>query len=290
MTKPRQAEAATACRADRQQFLAEGYVVVKDAIDTALLRTINREIAELFSIQLRRLRLPIDPDDSREAFTNNAVRLLRADVPTYISTARLTQNLPSVHRLLICETILRLAGDLGIELPVISTRPSIHFMTGDLKIPDGYHKTPAHQEWRSMQGSLDSIVFWVPTTPVSAKSNPMEFVPKSHLLGLLDTVEHIMTPAVSDPRIADDKFIPIPAEPGDVIFFSSFMVHRTSDEDDGLVRIALSGRFNNAKEKTYVDHGYPTPYKYSYRTDLIHEGFPTLSDLATIFPGAAPGR
>ena len=281
---------SAAINADRARFLAEGYVVVKGAIDTAILDSINREIAELFAIQLRRLGQPVDAGVSREAFKNNAVRLLRADVPAYISTARLTQNLPSVHRLLICDTVIKLSRDLGVELPVISTRPSIHFMTGDLKIPNGYHRSPAHQDWRSMQGSLDSLVFWIPTTPVKKNSNPMEFVPRSHLLGLLDTVEHIQTPTVSDPRTTDDKFIPIPVEPGDIIFFSSFMVHRTSEEDDGLVRIALSGRFNNAKEKTYVEHGYPTPYKYSYQTDLIYEGFPTLADLAAVFPGAAPTK
>jgi phytanoyl-CoA hydroxylase len=288
MIQTRQAsEAVPASLANRNQFLVNGYVVVKGAIETALLTTINTEIAELFTIQLRRLRLQVDAGDSQEAFTNNAVRLLRADVPTYINTARLTQYLPSVHRLLTCDTIIGLAEALGIELPVISTRPSISFMSGELKVPNGYHKTPPHQEWRSMQGSLDSIVFWVPTTAVSEKSNPMEFVPKSHLLGLLDTVEHIMTPAVNDPRIIDDDYIPIPAMPGDVVCFSSFMVHRTSEQDDGLVRIALSCRFNNAKEKTYIEHGYPTPYKYSYRTDLIYEGFPTLSDVAAIFPAAA---
>ena len=169
---------------------------------------------------------------------------------------------------------------------MISTRPSIDFMTGDLKIPDGYHKSPAHQDWRSMQGSLDSIVFWLPTTPVSKRSNPLEVVPKSHLLGLLNTVEHIMTPAVSDPRITEERYVPIEVEPGDVIFFSSFLVHRTGEQDDGLVRIALSARFNNAREKTYVEHGYPTPYKYSYRTDLIFENFPSRVELATIFPAA----
>jgi hypothetical protein len=197
------------------------------------------------------------------------VRLLKADIPTYISTARLTQNLPSVHRLLICETIIDLARTLGVEFPVISTRPSIHFMTGDLKIPNGYHKSPPHQDWRSMQGSLDSLVFWMPTTMVTETSNPMEFVPGSHLLGLLDTVENIMTPTVSDPRITEDRYVPIPVRPGDV-----------------MVRIALSGRFNNAMEKTYVEHGYPTPYKYSYQTNLIYEGFPTTTDLAAIFPAA----
>jgi ectoine hydroxylase-related dioxygenase (phytanoyl-CoA dioxygenase family) len=272
--------------ADREHYLGEGYVVVKGAIDAAILDAINQEIAELFAIQLRRLGLTVDVGGSREAFKNNAVRLMRADVPVYISTARLTQSLPSVNRLLICDTIIELVRQLGVEMPIISTRASIHFMTGDLKIPNGYHRSPAHQDWRSMQGSLDSIVYWMPTTPVSARSNPIEFVPRSHLFGLLDTVEHIQTPTVSDPRISDDKYIPIPVDPGDIIFFSSFMVHRTSEDDDGLVRIALSGRFNNAKEKTYVAHGYPTPYKYSYQTNLIHEGFPTLGDVAEIFPAA----
>jgi phytanoyl-CoA hydroxylase len=271
----------------RQQYLADGYVVARGILDRAMLYSINREISELFAIQLRRLNLPVESGDSREAFKNNAVQLLKVDVPTYISTARLTQNLPSVHRLLICDAILNFSRQLGVALPVISTRPSIHLMTADLRIPNGYHKSPAHQDWRSMQGSLDSIVFWLPTTPVSIRSNPLEVVPKSHLLGLLDTVEHIMTPTVSDARITEKSYVPIAVEPGDAIFFSSFLVHRTSEQDDGLVRIALSGRFNNAQEKTYVDHGYPTPYKYSYRTDLIFENFPSLADVATIFPAAS---
>jgi phytanoyl-CoA hydroxylase len=270
----------------RQQYLADGYVVARGILDRAALASINRELADLFAIQLRRLNQPVDTGDSREAFKSNAVRLLKTDVPTYIATARLTQDLPSVHRLLISEPILNFSRQLGVALPVISTKPSIHYMTGDLKIPNGYHKSPPHQDWRSMQGSLDSVVFWLPLTPVSTRSNPLEVVPKSHLLGLLNTVEHVMTPTVSDGRITEDSYVSIAVEPGDVIFFSSFLVHRTSELDDGLVRIALSGRFNNAEEKTYVAHGYPTPYKYSYRTDLIYQGFPSLVELAMIFPAA----
>jgi hypothetical protein len=167
--------------ADRVRYLAEGYVVVRSVIDTAILASINREIGELFAIQLRSLGQPVDAGDSREAFKNNAARLLKADIPTYISTARLTQHLPSVHRLLACDTVIGLVRELGLELPVICTRPTIAFMTGDLKIPNGYHRFPAHQEWSSLQGSLDGIVLWIPTTPVKECSNPIEFVPKSHL-------------------------------------------------------------------------------------------------------------
>ena len=238
---------------------------------------------ELFNIQLRRLGLSVDPGKSREAFRNNAVRLRKADIPTFISTARLTQMLPSVHRLLICDPILDLARDLGVAFPVIATRPSIHFITEDLTIPNVFQGSPPHQDWRSIQGSLDSIVLWLPTTSVSVMASALEVVPKSHVLGLLNTVEQIMTSGVSDLRITEESYVPIPVEPGDIIIFSSFLVHRTSDQDDGLVRIALSGRFNNALEENYVSHGYPTPYKYSYRSDLMFEDFPTLADLAKIF-------
>lgn len=274
----------------RDQYLTEGYFVGRNLVPADVLRTINREISELFAMQLSRLGLPVAPGESREAFLNNAKALLQADITTYISTARITQMLPSVHRLLISEPIMKFVSELGISFPVISTKASIHIMSDDLKIPNGYHKTPPHQDWRSIQGSLDCIVLWLPTTPVSSRSHPLEVAPRSHLYGLLPTAEHVMTPTVHDPRISPDMFVPVPVEPGDVIAFSSFMVHRTGEQGDGLVRTAVSGRFNNAAEPTFVAHGYPTPYSYSYRKNLMFENFPTDDDLEKVFPAVREVR
>jgi phytanoyl-CoA hydroxylase len=288
MNKPARLEAsATRPRADRGAFLRDGFVVVRGVLDPAELSAINAEMGELFILQLRRLGLPVDGGRSREAFQANAARLLACDVETYISTARLTQMSPAAHRLMASEPIINLVRDLGVGFPVVSTRLSNHIMSEVLRIPGGYHKSPPHQDWRSMQGSLDAIVLWVPTTLVTESSYPLEVVPRSHLLGLLDTVEHIMTPTVSDPRITEDSFQPLAVQPGDVVAFSSFLVHRTGERGDGLVRIAFSTRFNNAEEPTYVQRGYPTPYKYSYRTDLMTPDFPQPGDIARIFPDAA---
>jgi phytanoyl-CoA hydroxylase len=288
MTKPLRAEPPVSRpQADRDAFLRDGFVVVRGVLDPNELDAINAEMAELFALQLRRLGLPVDGGGSRAAWLANAARLLAVDVEAYISTARLTQMVPSAHRLMVSEPILNVARDLGVSVPVISTRLSNHIMSDALRIPGGYHKSPPHQDWRSMQGSLDSIVLWVPTTPVTEASHPLQVVPRSHLLGLLDTVEHIMTPTVSDPRITEDQFLSLPMQPGDVVAFSSFMVHRTGETGDGQVRIAFSTRFNNAAEPTYIEHGYPTPYKYSYRTDLMVPDFPTPRDIAAIFPDAA---
>ncbi len=268
----------------RKEYATEGYAVIRGYLDAGALAVINEQMAQLFRIQVDRLGLDADRGKTREALRKNALTLLQNDVPAYIATARITQELPSVHRLLVSEPVVDLAKSIGLEFPVISTKASIHIMADDLKVPGGYHKSPAHQDWRSIQGSLDNVVLWIPTTPVGAQSSPLEVVPQSHLLGLLDTVEHIMTPTVADERITDASFVSVaPVEPGDVIVFSSLLVHRTGRGGDGSVRIALSTRFNNALEKTYVQRGYPTAYKYSYRLDLMMPDFPSADDVSSAF-------
>lgn len=288
MNKPVRIDAPATAQpfVDRDAFLAEGYTIVRGVLDPTALAALNAEMGELFAIQLRRLGLAVDQGDTRDAFQSNAARLLAADVPTYISTARMTQMLPRAHTLMADPAILAVVRALGVTVPVLSTRLSNHIMSEALRIPGGYHKSPPHQDWRSMQGSLDSVVLWVPTTPVTETTHPLEVVPKSHLLGLLGTIDHIMTPAVSDPRITEDSYVGLSLNPGDLVVFSSFLVHRTGETGDGRVRIAFSTRFNNAAEPTYVEHGYPTPYKYSYQTDMIVPDFPKAADLRRIFPGA----
>jgi phytanoyl-CoA hydroxylase len=266
-----------------EELKRSGFTVGRGCVPREPLFAINAEIEALYILQLRRLGLPVNESGSRGSLYENAMRLLNADLAAYINTSRLTQDLPSVHRLLVSESIVDIVRALGITFPVISTKASIHLMADELKVPNGYHKTPPHQDWRSTQGSLDSLVLWIPTTRVTASSNPLQVVPGSHRLGLLPTVDHIMTPMVSDERISDASFVSIEVEPGDLIAFSTLLVHRTGDEGDGLVRIALSTRFNNAAEGTFVERGFPTPYKYSYRLDLMTPEFPKVSDVERIF-------
>ena len=110
-------------------------------------------------------------------------------------------------------------------------------------------------------------------------------VPGSHRLGLLDTVPHPATPMVHDARITDDAFRPLLMARGDVAVLSGFLVHRTGERGDARVRVALSLRYNNADEPSFVARGYPSPYSYSYQLELITEGFPKADDIRRVFPG-----
>jgi phytanoyl-CoA hydroxylase len=268
---------------NRTEYRREGVCVLRAYLELDLLESIKREIAELFAIQAEYLGLPVARGFDRTSFRTNALGVLRADVQRYIAAARVTQDLPSVHRLLVSEPVVELARFLGVRFPLISTKASVHLMDDELKIPNGYHKSPAHQDWRSIQGSLDNVVLWIPSTPVRGGVNGIEVIRGSHLLGLLETSEHIMTPTVTDARLGDERYEPIDVEPGDVIAFSSFLVHRTAEKGDGLVRVAVSTRFTNAAEPTFVERGFPTPYKYSYQRDLITPNFPPTELVTDIF-------
>lgn len=195
--------------------------------------------------------------------------LLKRDVPRYIATARETQNLPSVHRLLSSKRIISLAQRFGVKAPVIGAKASVHIMADNLVVPGGYHRAPPHQEWRALQGSLDSLVIWIPLGHVHG--NGLEVIPGSHLYGLVPTQPHPMTPEVVNPEMFG-KWESLYLDVGDAVAFSSFLIHRTA-VGPGL-RIAISIRFNNAAESTFIDRGYPTPYKTIYSTDLITPDFP----------------
>ena len=81
--------------------------------------------------------------------------------------------------------LMRVMTELGLTVPALSTRPVIHYMADQLKIEGGYHKTPMHQDWRSVQGSLDGITIWLPLFDVGAGDYPLEVVRGSHRGGLL---------------------------------------------------------------------------------------------------------
>ena len=246
-------------------FKEDGEQVFKVSIDPRTLDKILRQIGILFEYQAHETGFMIHDHDEHTLHAN-ARNVLKKDPSRYIAAARLTQDLPAVHRVLHSDMLETLVRRLGIGFPVISTKASVHIMADDLAIVGGYHRSPPHQDWRSIQGSLDNVVLWIPLTPV--RGNGLEVIRGSHKHGLLPTKEHIMTPEVIDPERLG-PWEAIDCDPGDVVAFSSFLVHRTA-AGPGL-RIAISTRFNNAAEPTFVQRGFPSNYRTTYGLDVAWE-------------------
>ena len=88
---------------------------------------------------------------------------------------------------------------------------------------------------------------------------------------------------MQESALGDAAFQAIAAEPGDIVVFSMFLVHRTGAAQGDGVRWAVSFRYNNLDEPSFIERDYPNPYIYKPRDDLMIDGFPKRDDVARLF-------
>jgi hypothetical protein len=267
----------------RGDYLRDGFVLARCIVPAVTLDRIAEEIAGVFHRRAASLGLGLPAGSDQPSLSRLLVGLFEHDRAAYIAAAKLTQHLASVHRLGTGDELLGVLDGLGIALPALSTRPVIHYMADRLKIPGGYHKTPSHQDWRSVQGSIDGLTIWLPLFDVGPRDYALEIIPGSHRRGLLASTDDAFGHRLLDGTVADGDFVKLPIARGDATFFSGFLVHRTGDEGGELVRIALSYRYNNAADPTFVTRNYPDRYTYRPDMRLLEERFALGDELARTF-------
>jgi hypothetical protein len=269
----------------REGYRRDGFVVAPGLIPQADLDAIADDIWGVFSRRARVVGSAVPKGNDHAAFSRLLLDFFAHDRASYLAAARQTQYLASIHRLGLSDRILSLLACLGVEVPSQSTRPSILFMADGLRIEGGYHKTPSHQDWRSVQGSLDCVTLWLPLYDVGLDDYPLEVVPGSHRLGLLPSTDDPFGHRIVESEVPDERtFRPLTLGRGDLVVFSGFLVHRTGARGGNRVRVALGYRFNNAAERTYIERNYPIPYVYRPDMRLLQEDFPTAADVAAYFP------
>ena len=270
-------------------YRRDGYVVVPGLFRPHDLAGVAADMVETFEHRARALKLDLPPVTSPAglpdhlAFSELLGGLFRADIPAYIAAAKLTQHLVSLHQLGVGQALIDAVRALGLDLPAVSTRPVIHYMADRLKIPGGYHKTPPHQDWRSVQGSLDGVTVWAPLFDVGRADYPLEIAPGTHRRGLMDSTPDMPNYRTVAEAYDEGDFQPVLLNSGDAVIFSAFLLHRTGERGGPLVRTAFSFRFNNIAEPSFVRRGYPDRYVYRADPALVTPDFPSPADLASIF-------
>jgi ectoine hydroxylase-related dioxygenase (phytanoyl-CoA dioxygenase family) len=266
-----------------EDYRRDGFVILPGLFDAATRHTVAQDIAAVFARRAETLGIATPTGADQHALTEQMSALFAADVKSYMAAAKLTQHLASVHRAGVSDAVMGALDALRLTAPSVSTRPVIHYIADQLKIPGGYQKTPPHQDWRSVQGSLDGVTFWSPLFDVGAEDYPLEIVPGSHRRGLLDSTPDLPNYRIRGELLTDDAFVPLSLRAGDAVVFSGFLVHRTGERGGRNVRVALSFRFNNTAEPSFVARSYPDRYLYRADPELVTPDFPSADDLAEIF-------
>ena len=124
-----------------------------------------------------------------------------------------------------------------------------------------------HQDITYLLGSKNSVTYWVPLTPVDEFQGSIEIIEGSHKQGLLPfhytgegppPARKPMSP--SDIRLDSsptDAPTLIEADPGDIIVFSQFLLHRSTANHSDQVRWVSQVRHSDFAEVDFRNAGFP---------------------------------
>jgi ectoine hydroxylase-related dioxygenase (phytanoyl-CoA dioxygenase family) len=270
---------------DRDGYRRDGFVVVRNLLPVATVQACLEELAEMFSEVAVAHGVSGAKDASMAEVDRVMTELFRRDLPAYLAAAKLAQLMIPLHSLGCDPGLMTALRALGLAKPIISTKPFL-FMVGDnIRVPGGYGHTPPHQDFRSIQGSLDSVVVWTPFCRVDKDNQPIEVCPGSHRLGLLLSEEDAFGHRVAAEAAPREGWIPVEADVGDAVIFSTLLVHRSSTTGAGRIRIAASLRYNNRVEPSFVERLYPNPYLYKPNYALDVSGVATRERVEAVFAG-----
>jgi hypothetical protein len=245
---------------------SDGFYIAKKLLPMSLVEACLEDFAGMMADQLQSLSLPTPP-----TFFERALALHAADISRYRKVLGAMWRLQSVGDIFAYPAIRNfLKTVFGFGRIFVPGGQTVHVQSQELRIPGGYFGLDAHQDWPSVQGSIDGLGIWVPLCLIDDDSYPLEVVRGSHLSGLKEPAGG-KTDAiwvVADYR--DDDYEAVCVAPGDVVFISNFTVHRSGHRGrKNFVRLACSSRFDNGAEPTFVQRAYPSAYTRGVHRQLL---------------------
>lgn len=174
---------------DKNLFWENGYQLIPNFFDPEEVISIREKAISIIKRQLVSVNLleTIDQELSEENFNLLFFELFNQYPERIITSGKHIQHMIDLHRISLDTRIEKTLKEIGLSFPNICTRPMLFFNAKKLAKKQVYWKTDPHQDWRSMQGSLNSIVVWLPLINVDKSLGALEVVPKSHFLGLQTT-------------------------------------------------------------------------------------------------------
>jgi hypothetical protein len=263
------------------KYKESGYFLYKGFFSREEIDVIREDAKKIFISQFLEKGFVDSPEITESQFESAIVQLFNNDFPTFVNCGKQAQHLVSLHRISLHEKLIAKLKEFGMRFPAVSTRPVLYFNKSTLAKAEEFYKVPPHQDWRSMQGSLNSMVVWLPLVDVNEELGALKVIPGSHLAGLMDSTENIWYRQIND--IDPGKLISVEVEIGDALFFSAFLIHSSGNNILDRIRWSCHFRYNDLEEKTFIQRGYPHPYIYKPTQDLITNNFPTPAQIEAVF-------
>ncbi len=268
---------------DLSTYKKQGFLLLKGLLPASEVEEIRTEAKQLFTLQLLEKGLVRSSELDEEEFEESLYQLFKTDQKTFVNCARQTHYLISLHRLSLNPILLDCVQNLGLSMPILAKYPTIYFNSRYLAVEEHYWRQREHQDWRYLQGSLDSVVIWLPLVDMTPELGCLQVLPRSHLQGLLDSDTSQSYGRIKPELINDSEFTTVGGRRGDALIFSAFLVHRAGENITRSIRWSCHFRYGNLAEESFSKRGFPHPYDYKPISELFTPGFPSKEELKRVF-------
>ncbi|WP_417432235.1 phytanoyl-CoA dioxygenase family protein [Kiloniella sp.] len=254
-----------------RDYLEYGCVILTDLFDPDEVKAIQDEILEIFAIRFSSIGIDKpDPlslvkehyDDAKEAWRE---------------CAKWMQNSILLSRAASKKKLTNVLSTVGLAKSMISPLPEVRI---DMPDDDNYRQ-PWHQDWRTGQGSLNSLTIWLPLHNVDAKCGAISAIPSSHLWGLCETeVQYNPRRFISvDARIEKEMSFVAELQRGECLLFSQMLVHGSGFNRSGEPRMTCQLRYSDLSEAAFLENGL----QIAQSDELIWSNPPTGEKMRMVY-------
>lgn len=243
-----------------QNLKADGLIIIRSFFTKRQIKKVLSATKAIFKIQFINKKYP--ESRSKEIFKDNMVRLFNQDFETFQNCGKIVQSgLYELYHLAYSKKLKRLLKKIGLNSPLICTRPVLFFNHKLLAKKKEYYKTPRHQDFPSMLSSSDSVVVWIPLVDVDKKNGAVIFYPKSHKLGAVP-LGRGKSGFAECPKPKGIKPVQPKMSIGDIAIFSTFLIHESGNISNDTIRWSCHFRYTNMQDSDFISRGFPSPYIY----------------------------
>ena len=251
-----------------------GCFIAKGLLPTNDLGDIQAEIQRLITLARGKVH-GSPPPGSR--FDAGYLELCEQDPELAEAVFIACRRLTSAHAMSVHPGLVHLSQKLmGTELVMCNPYKPIRI---DVQQREGA-LLPWHQDYPYAQDSIDAVIYWIPLQDVDDANGCLLVAPGSHKLGVVPVVM-ILPPAESrhgikgltlaEQTVADQfPSISLPMQLGDVLVFSTLLLHKSQRNLSPLARWTFQVRHGNFAHPLAIQKRWPRGHFERHWFDDTH--------------------
>ena len=249
-----------------RHYKGEGWIVLQGFYDVEReILPVHRELNGLIRLKLDQLGLSVTcPGDQQLIHVDDFLAICREDRQKAGEIYRATRHLTALQKLLVKEDSLALACRF-MNTRLLNIIPYVPIRI-DIRGEEKY-LFDWHQDYPYIQGSMDGIVLWSSLFDLNEGEGGVRIIPRSHKAGLRPVIlcdslnerkNGAHTIAIDDAEAFEKEHsISIRLNAGDVLVFSTLLVHKSVPMERGNVRWTTQFRYTNFEHLDAVRRGWP---------------------------------